>query len=163
MRFIQNDGLGARQQIAEALVLERQIREQQVMIHHHDVRRLRVAPRLEHMAARELRALLAEAILAGRGDARPQGRLLRQIGELGQIAGLGRRRPARNPRQHPRQPAFGAQQRSLLSGQFQTMAAQVIAAALEQGDLGGQPQRPGEQRHIAAKQLILQACACRWK
>jgi hypothetical protein len=37
MRFIQNHRLGARQQIAEALVLERQIREQQVMIHDHDV------------------------------------------------------------------------------------------------------------------------------
>ena len=58
MRFVENHGLGARQQIAEALVFEREIGQQQMMIHDHDVGCLRVAPRLEHMAARELRALL---------------------------------------------------------------------------------------------------------
>ena len=82
MRLIENDGLGARQQIAEAFVLERKIREQQVVIHHDDVGGLGVAPRLEHMAARELGALRSQAVFAGRGDLRPQRGLFGQIGEL---------------------------------------------------------------------------------
>ena len=74
MRLIQDHRLGARQQIAEALVLQRQIREQQVMIHDHDIGGLGIAARVEHMAARELRTFLAEAVLARRGDARPDRR-----------------------------------------------------------------------------------------
>ena len=54
VRLVEDDGLRARQQIAEALLLEREIREQQMVIHDHDVGRLGVAPRLEHMTVREL-------------------------------------------------------------------------------------------------------------
>ena len=49
--LVQNDGLRAGQQIAESLVLEREIREQQMMIHHHDLSGLRGAARLHHVAA----------------------------------------------------------------------------------------------------------------
>ena len=48
---------GAGQQIAEALVLEREIREQQMVIHHDDIGSLGIAPRPDHVAVRELRAL----------------------------------------------------------------------------------------------------------
>ena len=59
MRFIQDDGFRARQEIAKSLVFEREIREQQMVIHDDDVGRLSVAPGLEHMTTRELGTLLA--------------------------------------------------------------------------------------------------------
>ena len=37
MGFVQNDRLRPRQEVTEALVLEREVGEQQVVIHHHDV------------------------------------------------------------------------------------------------------------------------------
>ena len=108
VRLVENDGLRARQQIAEALLLEREIREQQMVIHHDDVGRLGIAPRLEHMAARELRALLPQTILARRGDHRPHRRLLRQVGELRQVAGLvvaAQRDTRASTRAEPRSPS----------------------------------------------------------
>jgi hypothetical protein len=107
--------------IAEALVLERQIGQQQMMIDDDDVGGLGVAPRLEHMAARELRAFLAETILARRGDSATPG-LLRQIGEFGEIAVLvvaAQRETRASTRAMPRYPS----KRALLSGKFQPMPA----------------------------------------
>ena len=156
MRLIQDDGLGAGQQIAESLVLEREIGQQQMMIHDDDVGGLRVAARFEHMAARELRALLAEAVFARRGNARPDRRLLRQVGEFGKIARLGGRRPARHPREQACHAALARQQGALLGREFQSMPAQIVRASLEQRELRRQSQRLRQHRHVAAKQLVLQ-------
>ena len=41
------------------------------------------------------------------------------------------------------------------------MPAKIIGAALEQGDFRRQPQGACQQRHIAAKQLILQSAGAR--
>jgi hypothetical protein len=71
MRFVQNHRIGFWQQIGEALVLEREIGEQQMMVHDDDVGGLRGAARLDDVAAGVLRALLAQAVLAGRGNRRP--------------------------------------------------------------------------------------------
>ena len=156
MRFVQNDRIGARQQIAEALILEREIRQQQMVVHHHDLRGLGLAPSLEHMAAGELRALLPQTVFAGRGDHRPDRRLLRHVGELRQVARLGGRGPSRHAREHPRRAALTELERALLSGQLQAVPAQIVDASLEQRHLHRQPQGSGEQRQIAAEQLVLQ-------
>ena len=125
------------------------------MIHNHDFRRLRSAAGVEHVAATELRAFLTEAILTGGRDHRPRGRLFRQIGQFGKIAGLRGRRPARYLRQQPRSAALAAQKRALLEGQLQSMSAQIVRASFEQCHLYRQAQCFGQQRHITAKQLIL--------
>jgi hypothetical protein len=156
MRLIQDDGLRARQQIAEAFVLECEIGQQQVVIHDHDVGGLRVAPRLEHVAASELRTLLAQAVFTRRGNVRPERRLLRQIGEFRQIARLGGRRPACHPREHARHAALARQQGALLGRKFQSVPAQIVGPSLEQGDLDRQSERLRQQRNVAAKQLVLQ-------
>jgi len=39
--------------------------------------------------------------------------------------------------------------------EFEAMAAQVIRAALQQGELDGHAERPGEHRHVPAEQLVL--------
>ncbi len=134
MRFVQNHGIGSRQQIRESLVLEREIGEQQMMVHDDDVGGLRGAARLDHMAAGVLRALLTEAILARRGDRRPHGRLLRQVRELREVAGLGHGRPARNSPKHAPRAARGLEQaapvpRALLQGEVEPVPAQIIGAA----------------------------------
>jgi hypothetical protein len=151
MRLIQDHGLRARQQIAEALVLEREIGKQQVVIHDHDVGGLRVAPRLEHMAASELGTLLAQAVFTRRGNVRPERRLLRQIGEFRQIARLGGRRPACHPREHACHAALARQQGALLGRKFQSVPAQIVGPSLEQGDLNRQSERLRQQRNVAAK------------
>ena len=59
MRLVDDDRVGAGQQIAEALLLEHQIRHQQMMIDHDDVGGLRLAPRFDDVAALERRAIRA--------------------------------------------------------------------------------------------------------
>src|SRR5260370_21131215 len=97
-----------------------------MMVHHDDAGRWRVAAGIDHVAAQKRWAFLAETILASGGDAGPDGRLFGQVSEFGKIAGLGRRGPARNTRDQPRNIARRTQQRALLSGKFQSMAAKII-------------------------------------
>ena len=116
MRFVQDHGVRARQQIGESLVLERKIGEQQVMVHDDDVGGLCGTAGLDHVAAGVLRALLAQAVLASRGDRRPDGRLLRQIGELRKVAGLGHAPPNAKLARAARRAACRREQRALLQG-----------------------------------------------
>ena len=48
--FIENDDIGARQKLDEALLLHRQVRQQQVVIHDNEVRFLRISTRPNHVA-----------------------------------------------------------------------------------------------------------------
>jgi len=82
VRLVENHGFGTRQQVAEALVLERKIREQQVVIDDDHVGRLRSAAGIDDMAAPELRALLTQAIFARRRDRRPERGLFGQVGKF---------------------------------------------------------------------------------
>ena len=93
MGFIQNHGIDARQQIAEAIFLERQVGEQQMMIDHNDVGFERVAARLEHSAAIEVRAARAQAILARGADVRPQRVRIAQLRQFRQITAASCQRP----------------------------------------------------------------------
>jgi hypothetical protein len=95
--FIENHGLGSRQQVAEAALLEREIGEQQVVIDDDDVSRLRLATRGEHMAGRKLRTLGAETVLARGGHGRPDRMSLGHLRELAHVA-----------RDRPQRPGFDA-------------------------------------------------------
>ena len=133
-----------------------------MMVDDDDIGGLRGAARLQHVAARELRALLAEAVLARRGDHGPDGRLLGQIGELGRDRRTWSSRPSATPARaaapEPRSP--GSRER-LLRGELQPVAAEIIGAAFEQRHLDRHAERPREQRHVAAKQLVLQRARSR--
>ena len=83
----------------------------------------RAAPGIEHVTARELRALLPQAVLARGGNHRPHRRLFRQIGEFRQIAEFGGGRPPRHASEQARHAALITQQRTLLQGQLQAMPA----------------------------------------
>ena len=89
------------QQLGDALVAQRHVGEEQVVVHHHHVGRERVLARAHHEAVLVLRAVLAEAVLARRGGVRPDRRVLRDVGELGAVAGdrgRGEVRDAAQPR-----------------------------------------------------------------
>lgn len=65
MRLIDHEGLCTGQDLAKAFLLERQIREQQVMIDHHHIGRLRALTRLHHKAFFPERTLGAQTVVGG--------------------------------------------------------------------------------------------------
>src|SRR3546814_13538274 len=67
MRFIDDDRIAAGQNLAETLVLEHEVREQQMVIDDHQIGRLRIAPRLCDEALLEVFTATAKAGVGGRG------------------------------------------------------------------------------------------------
>src|SRR3546814_3181040 len=63
-----SDLIAAGQNLAETLVLEHEVREQQVVIDDHQIGRLRIAPRLCDEALLEVFTATAKAVVGGRGD-----------------------------------------------------------------------------------------------
>ena len=88
VRLVEHHGIRRAEQVAEAILLQRQIRQQQVMIDDDDVGLERLAPRGDHVAAGEFRAALAEAIVARRGDLRPDGCESAKSRHFGEVAAL---------------------------------------------------------------------------
>ncbi|KAG1303686.1 hypothetical protein G6F62_015783 [Rhizopus arrhizus] len=72
MRLIDDERLRPRQQFAEAILLQCQVRQQQVMVDHHHIGRLRTLPRTHHEAVVPERAVGAQAVVDGGGDHRQQ-------------------------------------------------------------------------------------------
>jgi len=85
VRFIQDHRFRAGQQIAEALILEREIGEQQVVIDDDDLGAC-AARRASNTWQRENCGTPAQAVLAGRRNHGPHRRLFGQVGEFGEIA-----------------------------------------------------------------------------
>ncbi len=65
MRFIEDHGIGAGQDVTEALLLQRQIRQQQMVVDHHQIRFIGATARRKYMAAAELGAAATRAAVAG--------------------------------------------------------------------------------------------------
>src|SRR5690606_20619020 len=78
---------------AEARLLEREVGEQQMVIHDHDLRGERAPSRFDDKAAIEMIAAAAEAIIDGRRDPAAGRMLLRQILELRKVAAPAGARP----------------------------------------------------------------------
>ncbi len=128
MRFVDDDDVGAREQLAETALLQGQVRQQQVMVHDHDVRRLRAPSRLEHATAIEELAIATETILdRGRHD-RPQRVIVGEILELGEVAGVARLAPVGKRTQ-------GAQRlgvaRAVVQRRLEPMPTQVVVAPFQ--------------------------------
>ena len=157
--FIDNHRIGGAEHVTEAVLLQRQVRQQQVMVDDHHLRLERLAARLHQMAARVFGAARSEAVVPRRGDLRPQRMRVGEIGNLGQITGGGARRPGHHALEGPRGRLW--QQRAAAQGLLQLclsepMHAQVIAAALENGDIHRHAQRTAEQGQVLVVELILQ-------
>src|SRR3546814_5158400 len=78
---------------AQTLLLECKIGQQQVMIDHHQIRRLRLLPRLDHKAVVPERAIAAQTVFGGGSDLSDQPGVFGQVAQLGQIAMSGAARP----------------------------------------------------------------------
>ncbi|MDT4845004.1 hypothetical protein FQZ97_789770 [compost metagenome] len=127
------------------------------MVDHHPVGLLGHAPRPVHMAARQPRAGVRQAVLARGADPGAQRRTLVQPGQFGEVA-LHRRC---GPTVHMLQPggqrriAQAAGNRSA-AGLLQALQADVAGASLEQRHPHRQAQCAAQGRDVAREQLILQ-------
>ena len=138
--LVKNHGIGGPQNVPEAVLLEGEIREQQVMIDNDDVSIERLAPGKRHVTARKLRATRTEAVVTSGSDVRPDRVGVRQAGHFGKIPPARRARPALDARQHSLR--HGVLGPGVVQGQLftnaahprQPIAAQVIAAPLQQSD-----------------------------
>src|SRR5256884_4560971 len=88
MRFIEDHGRIFRQDAAEVVLLQRQIREEEVMVHDNQVGFLRPLVHSRHKARVERRAFLPRASVAPCVQASPQFRIIRQERQLRAIARL---------------------------------------------------------------------------
>src|SRR3546814_10523925 len=86
MCLIDHEHRRAGQDFAETLLLECKIGQQQVMIDHHQIRRLRLLPRLDHKAVVPERAIAAQTVFGGGSDLSDQPGVFGQVAQLGQIA-----------------------------------------------------------------------------
>ena len=153
MRLVDDHRIRAGQELAEAGLFQREIREQQVMVHDHDVRGLRFAARLEHAAAVEEFAAAAETVVDRRGNRAPQRVILRQVLELGEIAARARLAP-RGDRAELRDTRGVAS--AVVQRRLEPVPAQIVVAALEQRDARGPSDDGAEQRQVAREQLVLE-------
>ena len=133
VRLVDDEGLRAGQDFAEAFLLQREVGQQQVMVDHDHVGGLRALPRLHHEALAPERAFAAEAVLGGRGDHRQQRRILGQRLEFGQVAHAGA--PAPGDDALELRDLFARGEARLALGLFQPVLAQVVGAALQQRGL----------------------------
>ena len=101
VRLVEDHGVDRAEQIAEAVFLQREVGEQQVVVDDDDVGFERLAPRFDHVAAADLGAAIAEAVVARRGDLRPERVRIAEIGHFGEIARLRDAGPPFHAREQP--------------------------------------------------------------
>ncbi len=89
MCFIENHGIGNRQQFADTTFLQCQIGKKQMVINHHHIGLLRFAARLHHKTFLMEFALRAKAVIAGRCDQIPDRGIFRYPRQLRLVAALG--------------------------------------------------------------------------
>ncbi|MNM58039.1 hypothetical protein D3C81_692610 [compost metagenome] len=154
MRFIDDEGLRARQYLAEAFLLECQVGQQQMMVDHHQVRFLRALPRTHHEAIVPERAVGAEAVVHGRGDHGQQRGIVGQPIQFGDIAVLGAPGPGHDALELRHLLVAG--EAWLTACLVKPVAAQVIGTPLQQRGAMAHAQRGAHARQIAVIQLVLQ-------
>ena len=156
MGFIEYHGVRGSENVAEAILLERKIGEQQMMINDYDVGFLRDAARGNHMATRKFLAALPKAVVASRGDLRPQRVRVRKSTHLRKIARSRGQCPTFDTRAHAVR-LIGLVERELGGASTDSIAAHVICTTLEQGHARRSSDGGGEQRQILGEKLILKS------
>ena len=159
MRFVEDDGVRGRQQFGHAGVAQHDVGEEQMVIHHDDVRLLRLAARLHHEAFLVMRAFLAETVVARGRDHRPDRRSFRHAREFGLVAGARDLRETDDLLQMRR--VLARRQAAVVGGALQVVVAQVVRAALEHRDRHRHRERVAHGRDVALEELILQMLRAR--
>ena len=154
VRLVQHHGVGLRQQLAEALLAQRHVGQEQVMVDDHHIRLLGAAARLHHEAVVVVWAFQAEAVLHRGGHPGQDLGVFRQPLYLRQIAAVGQRQPPAHQGQMTG--GIAAAPAMLLLGQGMAMAAQVVGPPLEQRGAHLYPQRLAHDGQILVIELVLQ-------
>ena len=154
VRLVEDDRVAVGQELGHALVAQHHVGEEQVVVDDDHVGVERLAPRLQHEAVGVVRAVLAEAVVAGGGDERPDRRVLGDVGQLRAVAALGRTREGDDLRQVA--DVVARRQAVLARGALEVVVADVVGAALEQRDRDGDGKRVAHQRQVALEELVLQ-------
>ena len=136
------------------MLLERHVGKQKMVVDHHDIRLGRPAARLDDMATVVPRALRSEAIFRRGGDGLPDRVVFGKVSHLREIAVHGAGGPSRethHPRHHlPRDEPSGGQHLLVAP------AAEVVRAALEQGNPRSASEGTAHERQIAFEQSLLE-------
>ncbi len=144
MRFVDDEGLRTGQDFAETFLFERQIGQQQVVIDHHQIGRLRTLARLHHEALAVERAVGAQAIVDGGGHHRQQRRVVRQGFQLGHVAELGAPAPGHDALEL--RDLFGRGKARFATCLLGAVLAQVVGAPLQQRTAQPHAQRGAHTR-----------------
>jgi len=125
-----------------------------MVIDHHQVGRHRLAPRLHDEAVLVVRAILAEAIFAGRGSVVPDRRVFRDFQAFRLVAAL---RHLGEDRDAARVGGILASQETAVGQRaFEMVGTDVIGPPLEQGDPDRRLQGIAHHRQVLVEQLVLQ-------
>ena len=159
MRFIEDHGRIFRQDAAEVVLLQRQIREEEVMVHDNQVGFLRPLVHSRHKARVERRAFLPRASVAPCVQASPQFRIIRQERQLRAIARLRQLGPILDL---PKIIHFlDALKQRLVLHLVQLRNAQKIRPPLHQCGFQVRRKMFLQKRNIFLEQLLLQRFRCR--
>ncbi len=154
VRLVEDDGIGRRQQLGHARVLQGHVGEEQVMVDHHHVGLLGFLASLHHEAVLVVLALGAHAVFPRGGDQVPDHGVFRHLGQLGLVAGTGHLEEAGNFAQVAHVVARG--HAAILQRALEMVVAHVVGAALEQRHRHGRLQRGPHGGNVAQEQLVLQ-------
>jgi hypothetical protein len=154
VRLVEDGDAHRGQQFGHARFAHGQVGEHQMVVHHHHIGRQRLAPRQVDVALLVLRALRAQAVVAGGGDQRDQRRAFVQVGQLGQIAAARAARPLLDAGQAQQRGAVA--QVHVPARPLEAVQADITGAALEQGRAQRQLQRAQQLGQVAAEELVLQ-------
>jgi hypothetical protein len=151
--LIEDHGVRRAEQVTETVFLEREVGQQQVMVDDDDVGLDRLAARLEHVTAADVRAAAPQAVVPRRRDLGAERMCIAEIRQLGEIAGSRGARPALDPHQG----AIARAREAALPGELlQPIGAQIVRPPLEQRDPRRHADGARDQRQILVEQLILQ-------
>ena len=154
MGFVEDHHVRFRDQLTKAAVLDDHIREEQMVVHHNNIRIHRRFARFHHEAVFIQRAVAAEAVVVGAGHQRPGGRVFRHARAGADVALFRLVRPGAkdNDVAQGLHRQVTARQRLLLKA-FQ---AEIVGAPLQQGQTAFIFQRLCHRGQIAAVELVLQ-------
>ena len=142
------------QQLGHARLPHGHIGKEQMVVDHHHIRRQRFTPCEVDVALAKTRARGPQAVVAGGGNQRNDGRALVETRQFRQIPRARAVRPHLYLGQHPLNGAVV--QLNILAGLFHPVQAQVAATPFQQGRAHRQGQRRNQLGEIPGKELVLQ-------
>ena len=154
VRFVEDHRVAGGQEFGRAFVAKHDVGKKEVVIDDHHVGGHRVPPRGEDEAILVIRAILAEAVVARRGNHRPHRRIFRHAGAFGLVAGARDFGEASDAlRMHD---VLARQEAAFVERAFEVVVAEVVGAPLEQRDLDRHAEHVAHGRKVAPEELVLQ-------